>query len=91
MPKRQLDALEHLQLRAPHVIPQQKFSHPRFSYLLFLFFFLARMKEFIAKRRKQNRDSPPPSFWNPTEQTKSGSANGWETDYPLANRLSESL
>jgi hypothetical protein len=66
------------------VTPQKKFSHPSLVIYFYFFFFLARMKEFRihCKEKETTGTAHHPViyfFRNPTEQTKTGSANGWET------------
>jgi hypothetical protein len=92
MPKRKLDALEHLQLCSV-CDPAKEILTSKFSYLLFFFFFLAPMKEYHCKEKETTGTAHHPVlyfFWNPkTEQTKTGSA--MDGRLPIANRLSESL
>jgi hypothetical protein len=88
MPKRQLDALEHLQLCSV-CDPAKEILTSKFSYLCLLFLLFGMneiMKEFRihCKQKETTGTAHHPViyfFRNPTEQTKTGSANGLETTH----------
>jgi hypothetical protein len=98
MPKRQLDALEHLQLCSV-CDPAKEILTSEFSYLLFLFL-LFGTNERIQNERIQNslqregnnRYRPPPSYllFFGTLQNKLRLGVQMDGRPPIANRLSQS-